>query len=120
MRGLGLAAVMVAINPSHALAQDYANATNAAWCVGALGAYALPAEGAETYLNRARSRHLAFAQKFFASSRDKGAAVLVFEDLGGVGAADCNRACSSKQGDARKACFDESPDCKRLGACLTE
>ena len=61
MRGLGFAAVMVALIPSHGLAQDYTNATNAAWCAGALGAYAQSSEVGVTYLDHARSRQFAFA-----------------------------------------------------------
>jgi hypothetical protein len=120
MRGLGFAAVLVVISPSHALTQDYDNATNAAWCAGALGAYVLPSEPAETSINHARSRHLALAQRFFGASRENAAAMVVFETLGSVGAADCNQACAAKKGEARAACFDASPDCKRIVACLAE
>lgn len=120
MRGIGFAAVMLAINPSHALAQNYANATNAAWCAGALGAYALLSEGA-TNLGRSRSRHFADAQAFFGKTVDHGAALLIFENLGREGAAACNQACASQQKrDAREACFNASPDCKRIIACVTE
>jgi hypothetical protein len=101
------------------LAQNYANATNAAWCAGALGAYALK-DGA-TDLERARSRHLAVAQKFFGTGPDQGAEISIFENRGGVGAAECNRACAVQQTrNARAACFDASPDCKRIIACLTD
>ena len=121
MRGLGFAAVLIALGPSHALAQDYANATNAAWCVGALGAYARPSEQGATYLDHARSRHFAFAQEFFGASGDNGATMSIFENLGSVGAAACNRACAAQQqSEARAACFDASPDCKRIIACLTD
>jgi hypothetical protein len=122
MRGLGFAAaaVLVVIRSPHALAQDYNNATNAAWCAGALGTYLLPSEPTETSINHARSRHLAFAQRFFGTSRENGAAMVVFENLGSVGAADCNRACAAKKGAGRAACFNASPDCKRIVACLAE
>src|ERR1019366_8274573 len=119
MRGLGFAAAMVALSPVHALAQDYTAATNAAWCAGALGAYARsPGRGA-TYLDHALSRQLASAERFFGRS-DSGAEILIFENRGSVAAADCNRACAAQQKfDARAACFDASPDCKRIVACLT-
>jgi hypothetical protein len=118
MRGFGFAAVVVALSPSHVLAQDYANATNAAWCAGALGAYALSSDAA-TDLDRARSRHLADAQGFFGKTADQGATVLIFENLGRDGAAACNQACASQQKrDAREACFNASPDCKRIIACV--
>jgi hypothetical protein len=119
MRGLSFVAVLTALSPSHVLAQDYANATNAAWCAGALGAYAVPTEAGATSLDRARSRHLAIAQEFFGRGPDRGATLLIFENLGGVGAADCNRACAAQR-DARAACFDASPNCKRIIACLTD
>jgi hypothetical protein len=120
MRGAGFAVVLIALSPRYALAQDdYTNAMNAAWCAGALGAYALPS-GA-TYLDHARSRHFAFAQGFFGTSADNGAAMLLFESPGVAAAADCNRACAAQQSvDARAACFNASPDCKRILACLTE
>jgi hypothetical protein len=118
MRCVGFAAVMVALNPLHALAQDYANATNAAWCAGALGAYATP--GGVTYLDHARSRHLAVAQEFFGAGPDKGATMLIFENVGSGAAANCNQACAAQRGDAQAACFEASPDCKRIIACLTE
>jgi hypothetical protein len=113
MRGLGFATILIVFSSvQHAPGQDYTNATNAAWCAGALGA---------TYLDHARSRHLAFALGFFGTSRDNGATMLIFENLGSVGAADCNSACAAQQkSDARAACFDTSPDCKRIVACLTE
>jgi|ERR1700681_3968694 hypothetical protein len=121
MRGLCFAAVLIALSPSHAQAQDYTNATNAAWCAGALGAYAVPTETGATYLDHARSRHLAVAQEFFGPGPDKGATMLIFENLGSVGAAACNRACAAQQqSEARAACFDASPDCKRIIACLTD
>src|SRR5438309_12082573 len=120
MRSFGFAACLVAISPSHALAQDYDSATNAAWCAGALGAYVLPSEPAETSINHARSRHLAFAQRFFGTTRENGAAMVVIESLGSIGAADCNRACAARKGEARAQCFDASPDCKRIVACLAE
>src|SRR4029077_13290077 len=119
-KGVGFAAVLIALNPLAALAQDYVNATNAAWCAGALGAYAVPTEAGATYLDHARSRHLAVAQEFFGTGPEKDA-MLIFENLGSVGAADCNRACAAQQKrDARAACFDASPDCKRIVACLKE
>jgi hypothetical protein len=120
MKGIGFATVLIALTPLHAGAQDYANATKAAWCAGALRAYARPGEPGTSYLDHARSRHFAFAQEFSGTSRDNSAAMLIFESLGSVGAADCNRACASRQGDARAACFDASPDCKRIVACLTD
>jgi hypothetical protein len=121
MRGLGFAAVMVALIPSHGLAQDYTNATNAAWCAGALGAYAQSSEVGVTYLDHARSRQFAFAQRIFGTRGDKGATMLIFENLGRAGAAECNRACAVHQkSDARAACFDASPDCKRIVVCLTD
>jgi hypothetical protein len=121
MRGLGFATVLIVLSSMHAPAQDYTNATNAAWCAGALGAYARPSESGATYLDHARSRHLAFAQGFFRASGDNGATMLIFENLGSVGAAGCNRACAAQQkSDARAACFDTSPDCKRIVACLAE
>jgi hypothetical protein len=117
MRGFCFAAVMVALGSSHVLAQDYASATNAAWCAGALGAYALR-DGA-TDLDHARSRHLAVAGKFFGTGPDQGAEISIFENRGSVGAAGCNRACADRQTrDDRAACFDASPDCKRIIACL--
>jgi hypothetical protein len=118
MRGAGFAAVMVALSPLHALAQDYTNASNAAWCAGALGAYSLSRERGGTYLDQARSRQLAVAQNFFGSTG--GAEALIFENRGGLAAAECNRACADEQEfAARKACFDASPDCKRIIGCLT-
>jgi hypothetical protein len=122
MRGLGFATILIVFSSvQHAPGQDYTNATNAAWCAGALGAYARPSEPGATYLDHARSRHLAFALGFFGTSRDNGATMLIFENLGSVGAADCNSACAAQQkSDARAACFDTSPDCKRIVACLTE
>lgn len=69
MRGLCLAAVWLALSPSHGVAQDYANATNAAWCAGALGAYA--SKAGATDLDHARSRHLAVAEKFFGTGPDQ-------------------------------------------------
>ena len=120
MRGLGLAAVIAALNSSHVLAQDYATATNAAWCAGALGAYALSSDAA-TDLDRARSRHFGVAQGFFGKTVDQGATVLIFENLGRQGAAACNQACASQtKRDAREACFNSSPDCKRIIACVTD
>jgi hypothetical protein len=121
MRGLRFASVLIALSPLHVLAQDYTNATNAAWCAGALGAYAVPTEAGATYLDHARSRHLAVAQEFFSKGPDKGATMLIFENLGSVGAADCNRACAAQQqSEARAACFNGSPACKRIIACLTD
>jgi hypothetical protein len=121
MRGLSFAAVLIALSPSHVLAQDYTNATNAAWCAGALGAYAVPTETGATSLDHARSRHLAVAEEFFSTGPDKGATMLIFENLGSEGAADCNRACAAQQqSDARAACFNGSPACKRIIACLTD
>jgi hypothetical protein len=120
MRRLGFAIVIVVLGPSHVLAQDYINATNAAWCAGALGAYALPSESRANYLVDARSRHLASAQGFFSTSGDNGATMLIFEKLGSMGATACNQACASQQkGEARTACFDTSRDCKRIIDCLT-
>ncbi|HEY4404402.1 MAG TPA: hypothetical protein VGN55_07080 [Xanthobacteraceae bacterium] len=121
MKGIGCAAaaVMVALNTASALAQDYAGATSAAWCAGALGAYAQPSDPA-SYLERARSRHLNIAQGFFGSAGDNGATTLIFENIGRAGAASCNRACAPQQGEAREACFNASPDCKRIIACLKE
>jgi hypothetical protein len=119
MKGIGWAAVMVALSTAPALAQDYASATNAAWCAGALGAYAQSSDSA-SYLERARSRHLNVAQGFFGSAGDNGATTLIFENIGRAGAASCNRACASQQGEAREACFNTSPDCKRIIACLKE
>jgi hypothetical protein len=121
MREIGFAALLIASAPMHALAQeDYSRAISAAWCAGALGAYAWPAGLGATYLDRARTRHSAFEHEFFGASGDKAATMLVFENLGRAGAADCNRACAAQRGDARAACFDESPDCKRIIACLSE
>jgi hypothetical protein len=120
MRGVGFAAIMVALNPLHAAAQDYTKATNAAWCAGALGAYATPLGAGPTYLDHARSRHLAVAEEFFGTGPDKGATILIFENVGGEAAANCNRACAAQRGDAPAACFDASPDCKRIIACLSE
>ena len=119
MRCLGLAAILIALSPMRGLAQDYTNATNAAWCAGALGAYATSEAGA-TYLDHARSRHLAVAQEFFGAGPDEGATMLIFENVGRGAAANCNRACAGQRGDARAACFDASPDCKRIIACLSE
>jgi hypothetical protein len=67
MRGLGFATVLTVLSSVHAPAQDYTNATNAAWCAGG------PSESGATYLDHARSRHLAFAQGFFGTSGDNGA-----------------------------------------------
>jgi len=121
MRGLGFATVMVALIPSHGLAQEYTNATNAAWCAGALGTYAQSSEVGLTYLDHARSRQFAFAQEFFGARADKGATMLIFENLGREGAAECNRACAVQQKSAaRAACFDASPDCKRIVVCLAD
>lgn len=118
MRGIRFAIVIVALGPSHVLAQDYANATNAAWCAGALGAYAL-SSNADTDLERARSRHSAVAREFFGTTADQGATVMIFENLGREGAAACNQTCASQQKkNAREACFNSSPDCKRIIACL--
>jgi hypothetical protein len=120
MKAVGLAAVMVASSLSHAPAQDYATASNAAWCAGALGAYTLPSE-ADTDFKRARSRHFAVAQEFFGKTADQGATVLILEKLGREGAAACNQACASPQErSSREACFDASPDCKRVIACLRD
>jgi hypothetical protein len=119
MRGLALAVVLLAQSSSHALAQDYANATDAAWCAGALGAYT--SKAGATDLDHARSRHLAAAQKFFGTGPDHGAEISIYETRGSVGAAECNRACAAQQTrDARAACFDASPDCKRIIACLID
>jgi hypothetical protein len=122
MRGLCFAAVLIALSPSHAQAQDYANATNAAWCAGALEAYAQrPLQSGATYLDSAQSKKLAFAQKFFGRSGDSGAEMLIFENRGILASAECNRACAAQQNfDARAACFNASPECKRIIACLTE
>jgi hypothetical protein len=121
MKGIGFATVLIALSPFHARAQDYANATNAAWCAGALGAYSRPSEPGATYLDQARSRHFAFAKGFFGTSGDNGATMLIFENLGSAGAADCNRACAAQEkSDVRVACFDRSPECKRIIACLTD
>jgi hypothetical protein len=119
MRGLGFAAVMVALSPLYALAQDYTAATNSAWCAGALGAYARSTERGATYLDRARSRQLAVAQGFFGAAG--GAEILIFENRGSVAAADCNRTCAAQQKfDSLAACLDTSPDCKRIVACLID
>jgi hypothetical protein len=122
MRGLGFAIVLIVLTPFTGRAQDYASATNAAWCAGALGAYARrPSEPGATYLDRAQSRQLAFAQGFFGPSGDGGSEILIFESRGSLAAADCNRACAAQQKfDVRSACFNASPDCKRIIACLTE
>ena len=120
MRGIGFAAAMVALNTAPALAQDYAGATNAAWCAGALGTYAQSSDSV-SYLERARSRHLNVALGFFGSAGDNGATTLIFENIGRAGAASCNRACApSQRGEAREACFNASPDCKQIIACLKE
>jgi hypothetical protein len=84
MRGLGFVAVMVALSPPYALAQDYTTATNSG---GALGGYARSTERGTTYLDRARSRQLAVALGFFGSAG--GAEILIFENRGSVAAADC-------------------------------
>ena len=119
MRGVGFAAVMVALSPLNALAQDYTTATNSAWCAGALGAYARSTERGATYLDRARSRHFAVARGFFGPTG--GAEILIFENRGSVAAADCNRACAAQRKfEARAACFDASPDCKRIVTCLID
>jgi hypothetical protein len=122
MRRAGLAAVLIALSPRCGLAQDdYTNAVNAAWCVGALGAYALPSGSGTTYLDNARSQHFVFAQGFFGTSEDKGAAMLILENVGRMGAAECNWACAGQQEfGSRAACFNASPGCKRIVACLTE
>jgi hypothetical protein len=58
MRGLGL---LIVLMPFTGRAQDYANATNAAWCAGALGAYARrPLQSGATYLDSAQSKKLAY------------------------------------------------------------
>jgi hypothetical protein len=36
MRDLGFATLLIVLSSVHAPAQDYTNATNAAWCAGAL------------------------------------------------------------------------------------
>src|SRR5438067_2042809 len=74
-RTIILAACLVAVSPLHGVAQDYTNATNAAWCVGALqkkisdmraGAATKPPnvrEVVEAFIapwERARKRHAAF------------------------------------------------------------
>ena len=119
MKGAGFAAVMVALSPLHVVAQDYTNASNAAWCAGALGAYSRSTERGGTYLDQAKSRQLAVARDFFGPTG--GAEVLIFENRGGLAAAECNRACADQQEfAARKACFDASPDCKRIIGCLTD
>ena len=122
MRGLGFLIVPIVLMPFSGRAQDYASATNAAWCAGALGAYAQPpSQSGATYLDRVQSKKLAFAQKFFGRSGDSGAEMLIFENRGSLASAECNRACAAQQDfDARAACFDASPDCKRIIACLIE
>ncbi len=116
-RAHGFAAVIAALIPLHALAQDYTTATNSAWCAGALGAYARSTERGATYLDRIRSRQLDVAQNFFGPTG--GAEILIFENRGGGAAAECNRACAAQQNfAARTACFDASPDCRRIVACL--
>jgi hypothetical protein len=50
MRGLRFTAVLIALSPLYAQVQNYTEATTAAWCVGALGAYAGPSETGATYL----------------------------------------------------------------------
>jgi hypothetical protein len=70
MRGLGFLIVLIMLMPFTAGAQDFASATNAAWCAGALGAYAQrPLQSGATYLDSAQSKKLAFAQNFFRSER---------------------------------------------------
>jgi hypothetical protein len=122
MRSPGFAIVLIVLMPFTGRAQDYASATNAAWCAGALGAYARrPSEPGTTYLDRAQSKNLALAQKFFGRSGDSGAEMLIFENRGSLASAECNRACTAqKTFDLRAACFNASPDCKRIIACLTE
>ena len=88
MKGLGFAAVIAALIPLHALAQDYTTATNSAWCAGALEIfYARSTERGATYLDRIRSRQLDVAQNFF--SPTGGAEILMLReswqrDRGGV------------------------------------
>jgi hypothetical protein len=122
MRSLGFLIVLVVLTPFTGRAQDYSSATNAAWCAGALGAYAQRSlQSGATYLDSAQSKKLAFAQKFFGRSGDTGAEMLIFENRGSLASAECNRACAAQQNfDARAACFNASPECKRILACLTE
>jgi hypothetical protein len=122
MRSLSFLIVLIVLMPFTGRAQDYASATNAAWCSGALGAYAQrPLQSGATYLDSAQSKKLAFAQKFFGRSGDSGAEMLIFENRGILASAECNRACAAQQNfDARAACFNASPECKRIIACLTE
>jgi hypothetical protein len=114
--------VLIVLMPLTGKAQDYASATNAAWCAGALAAYAQrPLQSGATYLDSAQSKKLAFAQKFFGRSGDSGAEMLIFGNRGSLAAAECNRACAAQQNfGARAACFNASPECKRIIACLTE
>ena len=117
MRGLRFAAVMGALIPLHALAQNYTAATNSAWCAGALGAYSQSTERGGTYLDQVRSRQLAVARDFFGPTG--GAEILIFENRGALAAAECNRACAAQPNyEARAACFDASSDCKQIVACL--
>jgi hypothetical protein len=122
MRSAGLAMVLIMLTPFTGRAQDYASATNAAWCAGALGTYAQRTlQSGATYLDSTQSKKLAFAQRFFGRSGDGGAEMLIFENRGILASAECNRACAAQQNfDARAACFNASPECKRILACLTE
>jgi hypothetical protein len=122
MRGLGFLIVLIVLMPFTGRAQDYASATNAAWCAGALGAYAQrPLQSGATYLDSVQSKKLAFAHNFFGRSGDSGAEMLIFENRGSLASAECNLACAAQQNfDARAACFSASPECKRIIACLTE
>jgi hypothetical protein len=146
-KSLVLAVALITFSSPRALPQDYTNATNAAWCAGALtqveestraneSTQTQQVKSAEeemisSMVEPARQRHIAFALGYFAN--DPEMTVTEFAMFGRKAVTACNedsRRCSAQHPstlsdvqnhtDAWSAfttCMMKNPDCRRLRAC---